>query len=68
MIVVADKLLQLEAEVERLNVLKKQSLSKFIEATRAELHKIWDLCFYGDEQRKEFAFAYSGEDLQLIRM
>jgi len=56
---------QLQAEVDRLNELKRQNMSRFVEATRAELHKIWDLCFYGTEQRREFAPAFSGEQTQL---
>lgn len=54
--------LQLQAEVDRLNELKKQNMAKFVQATRAELHKIWDLCFYGSEQRREFAPAFCGKE------
>ena len=42
--------------------LKKQNMAKFVEATRAELHKIWDLCFYGSEQRREFAPAFCSKE------
>lgn len=51
--------IQLQAEVGRLNILKQCHLEQFIEATRVELHKVWDQCFYGDNQRKEFAPAYN---------
>ena len=36
-----------------------ENMSKFIQSTREELHKIWDCCFYGVEQRREFAPAFS---------
>lgn len=52
---------QLEAEMERLHELKKENMAKFVEATRQELSKIWDKCFYGDQQRREFAPAYSDD-------
>lgn len=54
-------LLQLEAETERLNEMKKENMAKFVQATRDELSKIWDNCFYGDEQRREFAPAFSDD-------
>lgn len=54
--------LQLQTEVDRLDELKKQNMAKFVAATRAELHKIWDLCFYGSEQRREFAPAFCGKE------
>ena len=52
---------QLEAETERLHEMKKENMAKFVQATRDELSKIWDSCFYGDEQRKEFAPAFSDD-------
>ena len=52
---------QLEAETERLNELKKENMAKFVQATRDELNKIWDSCFYGEQQRREFAPAFSDD-------
>ena len=37
------------------------NMSKFVDATRQELSKIWDSCFYGKEQRREFAPAFSDD-------
>ena len=36
-------------------------MQKFCEATRAELHLVWDQCMYGPQQRQEFSPAFSGE-------
>lgn len=53
--------LQLEAEVERLNALKQENMSRFIQATRTELEKIWEKCYYGPAQRQEFILGFTGE-------
>jgi protein regulator of cytokinesis 1 len=53
--------IQLETEMERLHEMKKENMAKFVQATRDELRKIWDNCFYGDEQRREFAPALSDD-------
>lgn len=52
--------LQLEAELIRLEELKRVSMQKFIEATRVELVKVWDQCFFGQHQRQEFSPYYEG--------
>ena len=36
-------------------------MAKFIQITRDELSKIWDKCYYGDGQRREFAPAFSDD-------
>lgn len=36
-------------------------MAKFIQATRDELSEIWDKCYYGDGQRREFAPAFSDD-------
>jgi protein regulator of cytokinesis 1 len=41
--------------------MKRNNLEKFVEATRVQLHDIWDKCFYGEEQRKEFHPAFTEE-------
>ena len=53
-------LLQLEAELSRLEDLKRVNMQKFIEATRTELAKVWDQCFFGEHQRLEFSPFYEG--------
>lgn len=55
--------LQLEAELDRLEDLKRANMQKFIEATRAELAKVWDQCFFGHHQRLQFAPYYEGRYL-----
>ena len=45
----------------RLNELKKEHMQKFCEATRQELHTVWDQCMFGPQQRQEFSAAFSGE-------
>jgi protein regulator of cytokinesis 1 len=52
---------ELKDELERLNIMKRNNLEKFVEATRVQLHDIWDKCFYGEEQRKEFHPAFTEE-------
>ena len=41
--------------------MKKENMGKFVQATRDELNKIWDSCYYGKEQRREFAPAFSDD-------
>lgn len=53
-------LLQLSKELERLEVLKKQNLKRFIQATRTELEKVWVKCHYGEQQKREFVPAFTG--------
>ena len=52
--------LQLETELSRLEELKKVNMQKFIEATRVELAKVWDQCFFGRHQRQEFSPYFEG--------
>uniref|UniRef100_A0A3Q2QKD5 Protein regulator of cytokinesis 1 n=1 Tax=Fundulus heteroclitus TaxID=8078 RepID=A0A3Q2QKD5_FUNHE len=51
----------LQAEVERLEVLKMQSMKSVIEAIRAEIAVLWTKCFYSNEQQQAFS-AYHDED------
>jgi len=53
--------MQLEKESERLELLKRQNLKRFIQATRTELEKVWNKCHYGEQQKREFAAAFTGE-------
>jgi len=57
--------LQLGKELERLELLKRQNLKRFIEATRTELEKVWGKCHYGEEQKQEFAPAFTGYSCQI---
>uniref|UniRef100_H3D847 Protein regulator of cytokinesis 1a n=1 Tax=Tetraodon nigroviridis TaxID=99883 RepID=H3D847_TETNG len=45
----------LQTELQRLEVLKMNSIRSFIEAIRAEIAQYWEKCFYSPEQRKAFA-------------
>uniref|UniRef100_A0A8D3CXZ5 Protein regulator of cytokinesis 1-like n=1 Tax=Scophthalmus maximus TaxID=52904 RepID=A0A8D3CXZ5_SCOMX len=51
----------LQAEVQRLEVLKMQSMKSFIEAIRAEIALFWERCFYSQEQQQAFV-AYHDDD------
>jgi hypothetical protein len=42
---------RLEAEVERLEELKKANIEKFVINLRDELHQLWDECYYSEQQR-----------------
>ncbi|CAN9499408.1 unnamed protein product [Ophioblennius macclurei] len=44
----------LQAEVQRLELLKMQSLKSFTEAIRAEIAVLWEKCFYSEEQQNAF--------------
>ncbi|XP_040893967.1 protein regulator of cytokinesis 1-like isoform X1 [Toxotes jaculatrix] len=44
----------LQTEVQRLEVLKMQSLKSIIEAIRAEIALFWERCFYSQEQQQAF--------------
>ena len=52
--------LQLDTELIRLEELKRVNMQKFIEATRVELVKVWDQCFFGHHQRQEFSPYFEG--------
>ncbi|XP_029289675.1 protein regulator of cytokinesis 1-like isoform X1 [Cottoperca gobio] len=51
----------LQAEVQRLEVMKMQSMKTFIEAIRAEIAIFWERCFYSQEQQQAF-FSYHDDD------
>ncbi|XP_028305843.1 protein regulator of cytokinesis 1-like isoform X2 [Gouania willdenowi] len=51
----------LHAEVERLQLLKIQSLKSFTEAIRAEIVDLWEKCFYSQEQQQAFS-AYHDDN------
>ncbi|XP_005728032.1 protein regulator of cytokinesis 1-like isoform X1 [Pundamilia nyererei] len=51
----------LQAEVQRLEVLKMQSMQSVIEAIRAEIALLWNKCFYSPEQQQAFA-PYHDDD------
>ncbi|XP_041652659.1 protein regulator of cytokinesis 1-like isoform X1 [Cheilinus undulatus] len=51
----------LQAEAQRLQVLKMQSMKSVIEAIRAEIALFWERCFYSQEQQQAF-IAYHSED------
>ncbi|XP_062245798.1 protein regulator of cytokinesis 1-like [Platichthys flesus] len=51
----------LQAEVQRLEVLKMQSMKSVIESIRAEIALYWERCFYSQEQQQMFV-AYHEED------
>jgi protein regulator of cytokinesis 1 len=42
-------------ELDRLEELKKLHMKRFIEATRHELAEVWDMCYFGPQQRQQFA-------------
>ncbi|CAK9804810.1 Protein regulator of cytokinesis 1 [Anthophora plagiata] len=44
----------LTAELDRCKEKRKQNISKYVGQVRAELVKLWDLCRFSEEQRKEF--------------
>ncbi|KAM9853918.1 protein regulator of cytokinesis 1-like [Aulostomus maculatus] len=44
----------LELEVQRLEVLKMQSMKSVIETIRAEIALLWERCFYSQEQQQAF--------------
>lgn len=54
---------QLRAEVQRLEVLKLQSMKRVIEAVRAEIALFWERCFYSPEQQEAFVHYHDGEYL-----
>ncbi|XP_019712553.1 protein regulator of cytokinesis 1-like isoform X4 [Hippocampus comes] len=51
----------LQAEVQRLELLKLQSMKSVIEAVRNEILLYWETCFYSQEQRQAF-LHYHDED------
>jgi len=56
--------MQLEKEADRLErqeLLKRQNLKRFIQAKRTELENVWNKCHYGEQQKREFVAAFTGE-------
>lgn len=51
----------LQTEVQRLEVLKMQSMKSVIEAIRVEIALLWEKCFYSQEQQQAFV-PYHNED------
>ncbi|XP_037624119.1 protein regulator of cytokinesis 1-like isoform X1 [Sebastes umbrosus] len=51
----------LQAEVQRLELLKLQSMKTVIEAIRAEIALLWERCFYSEEQQLAFV-PYHDDD------
>ncbi|CAJ1056501.1 protein regulator of cytokinesis 1-like isoform X2 [Xyrichtys novacula] len=51
----------LQVEVQRLEVLKMQSMRSVIEAIRAEIALFWERCFYSQEQQQAFV-SYHSDD------
>lgn len=54
---------QLQAEVQRLQVLKMESMQSVIEAIRVEIVLLWEKCFYSPEQQEAFAPYHNGKSL-----
>lgn len=52
---------QLQDEVQRLEVLKMQSMRSVIEAIRGEIRQFWAKCFYSQEQQEAFIAFHSGK-------
>ncbi|GAA6221475.1 protein regulator of cytokinesis 1-like isoform X2 [Lates japonicus] len=51
----------LQVEVQRLEVLKMQSMKSVIEAIRAEIVLLWERCFYSQDQQQAFV-PYHDDD------
>nr|XP_046249251.1 protein regulator of cytokinesis 1-like isoform X2 [Scatophagus argus] len=51
----------LQAEVQRLEVLKMHSMKSVIEAIRTEMALFWEKCFYSQEQRQAFVPYYADD-------
>ncbi|PWA30466.1 hypothetical protein CCH79_00015358, partial [Gambusia affinis] len=51
----------LQAEVQRLELLKMHSMKSFIEAIRVEIAVWWKKCFYSDEQQHAFIAFYDDD-------
>lgn len=52
---------QLQAELQRLEVLKMHSMKSVIEAIRKEIALFWEKCFYSQEQQEAFFPYHTGE-------
>ena len=49
----------LTTELERCKEKRKQNIAKYVSQVRSELVKLWDLCKFSEQQRKEFIYFYS---------
>lgn len=58
--------LQLQEEVQRLEVLKIQSMRSVIEAIRGEIRQFWAKCFYSQEQQEAFTAYHSGNYCPIV--
>lgn len=52
---------QLQAELQRLEVLKMHSMKGVIEAIRTEIALFWEKCFYSQDQQEAFVPYHAGE-------
>ena len=50
---------EFEAELDRLNELKRQNLHVFVEDTRCRLQELWDDLYFSEEEMLQFAPAFS---------
>ena len=50
---------EFEAELDRLNELKRQNLGLFVEDTRYKLQALWDQLYFSEEEMLEFTPAFS---------
>ena len=50
---------EFEAELDRLNELKRQNLHLFVEDARYKLQELWDSLYFSEEEMLEFAPAFS---------
>ena len=50
---------EFEAELDRLNELKRQNLHLFVEDSRYKLQELWDGLYFSEEEMLEFAPAFS---------
>ena len=48
----------LNANIDQLNVVKKQHMNKFRTAVQSELVLMWDKCYFGEDQRKNCLSYY----------
>uniref|UniRef100_A0A8C2CJ78 Protein regulator of cytokinesis 1a n=1 Tax=Cyprinus carpio TaxID=7962 RepID=A0A8C2CJ78_CYPCA len=54
--------LNLQAELQRLEELKKKNIERVIHTIRSEIVKFWEKCYYSPEQRQAFT-PYHSDDL-----
>ncbi|KAI4149850.1 MAG: hypothetical protein LQ340_004397, partial [Diploschistes diacapsis] len=50
---------EFEAELDRLNELKRQNLHLFVEDARYKLQELWDILYFSEEEMLEFTPAFS---------